>query len=133
MNLIVCLDNQNGMQFHRRRQSSDVAVCKKMLELAGDCKLYMNSCSGYLFADFAGNIQINEKFLEQAGPDDFCFLENNDFLSFLSEVSKVYVFRWNRDYPADMHYPAPLVNGKVIDEFVGNSHRRITLEVYSYE
>ncbi len=133
MKLIVCLDNQNGMQFHHRRQSSDVAVCKRMLELAGDCNLFMNSCSGYLFAGLTGNIQIRENFLEKAGPDDFCFLENNDVLPYLHTVSKVYVFRWNRDYPADIHFPAPLVNGQVIEEFAGNSHERITLEVYSYE
>ena len=133
MKLIVCLDNQNGMLFHHRRQSSDMAVCRRMLELAGDCSLFMNSFSGYLFADFSGNIQIRDDFLEIAGPDDFCFLENMDIVPYLDRVTKVYVFRWNRDYPADMRFPAPLVNGCVIAEFAGNSHERITLEVYSYE
>ena len=133
MKLIVCLDNHNGMQFHHRRQSSDVAVCKKMLELAEDSNLYMNSYSGYLFADFAANIQITENYLEQAGSDDFRFVECDDVLEYFHKVSKVYVFCWNRDYPADVHFPAPLVNGQVIEEFAGNSHQRITLEVYSYE
>lgn len=130
MKLIVCLDDQNGMCFNRRRQSSDAAVTGKILELVGGNKLWMNSYSGYLFADKPGNIQICEDFLESAESGDFCFIENLQTAPYLIRFSEIYVFRWNRRYPSDLYFPDVLDEGKVLTEFAGNSHKRITLEVY---
>ena len=39
MNIIVCLDDKNGMMFNKRRQSQDRVLRQRMLELAGEKKL----------------------------------------------------------------------------------------------
>jgi hypothetical protein len=78
MKLIVCLDDTNAMAFHNRRQSADRVVCQKIMELVGQNNLWMNSYSGYLFAEMQGNIRIDDAFLEKAEKGDFCFAENVD-------------------------------------------------------
>ncbi len=130
MKLIVCLDDKNGMAFNRRRQSSDLVVIKKIMELVGSETLWMNSYSFYLFADFTGNIQVREDFLDCASAGEYCFVENLQLEPYLARCSEIYVFRWNRHYPADVMFPDVLRNGKILEEFEGNSHKIVTLEVY---
>ena len=45
MKIIVCVDNQNGMMFNHRRQSQDRVLRKRILELTGGKKLWMNAYS----------------------------------------------------------------------------------------
>lgn len=131
MKLIVCLDDRNGMFFNRRRQSRDQVVYQKMIELAQNSALWMNVYSGELFT--SNNVKIAEDFLAQAQPGDYCFVENTDVLPYCEQIEKVYVFRWNRVYPADTHFPNELFSGEkvTVAEFPGKSHPKITLEVYS--
>ena len=133
MKLIVCLDNNRGMLFYNRRQSSDKIVCQKIQELCQGNKLWMNAYSGYLFADKSSNIHIDADFLLRAGEDDYCFVENVDISPYLSSVKKVIIFHWNRDYPADLYFPELKPGFALIsrEEFSGNSHEKITMEVFS--
>ena len=133
MKLIVCLDDKNGMLFNRRRQSSDAVVCQKILSLSEGKKLWMNGYSRKLFADTACGICVDEDFLEHAGPEEYCFLENMDISPYISGVDEAVIFYWNRVYPADTRFPMHLLDGwtKVkTDEFFGHSHSKITQEVY---
>ena len=130
MKLIVCLDNRNGMAFHNRRQSSDLMVTNKILQLTQGHRLWMNSYSGYLFADRCENIHIDADFLHNAGQEDFCFAEISDVRTVLSNVRQLYVFRWNRTYPGDLYFPKIPGKSQILAEFAGNSHEKITLEVY---
>ena len=130
MKLIVCLDDNNAMAFYNRRQSSDIAVVHKIAEFTQGQNLWMNSYSGYLFADFKENIRIADDFLTQAKEEDFCFAEISDVHSYIPKVREVYIFRWNRVYPGDLYFPKIPAKKQVLAEFSGKSHERITLEVY---
>ncbi|MBR3978043.1 MAG: ribonuclease Z [Oscillospiraceae bacterium] len=130
MRMIVCLDDKNGMAFHNRRQSSDLIVTEKILELSRGCTLWMNNYSGYLFANTPGNIQVAEDFLDKAEAGDCCFAEITDIRPFMRKVRQLYVFRWNRVYPADLRFPQIPAKPRVLAEFSGNSHEKITLEEY---
>lgn len=131
MKLIVCLDDRDGMLFAGRRQSRDKAVYERMLELAAQSKLWMNAYSARLFSVGQENICINENFLELANGDDCCFVENTDVTSCLPRVQTLIVFRWNRHYPADVYFPGLQCWKKAsAEDFPGNSHDRITMEVY---
>ena len=43
MHILVCLDNRNGMLFAGRRQSMDSAVRSRILQLAGENRLWINA------------------------------------------------------------------------------------------
>ena len=76
MTVFICLDDNRGMLFHRRRQSRDKAVKEDMLQLAGQEKVWMNAYSAKLFEGAADRIMVAEDFLELMQAEDCCFLEN---------------------------------------------------------
>jgi len=132
MNLIVCLDDRNGMRFNCRRQSKDKAVCADILEMTAGSKLWMNGYSASQF--FPEQIIADEAFLEKAGEQDYCFVENADISAYADKVSRVIIYRWNREYPADVRFPVELFahRWRIVsrEDFPGNSHQCITREVY---
>lgn len=148
MKVIVCVDNRNGMMFNHRRQSQDRGLRKRLLELTGGKKLWMNAYSQKQFLqDLQENgtmpggqgisrrpeqIQVDESFLEKAGTGEYCFVEDRDVVPYEGRIEEVLLCRWNRDYPADMYFKLDLSGWKLVEtqEYAGSSHEKITEERY---
>lgn len=130
MNLIFCLDNHNGIRFNGRRQSRDMEVYRHICVLVGTSVLFLNKKSASLFDKFKPAVTslINLEPLPAA--IQWLFTENAPSDSLLRNASKLIVYRWNRDYPADEF--VDLSGWRIIDsvDFKGNSHEKITQEVY---
>lgn len=129
---IVCIDDENGMLFNHRRQSQDRVLRQDLLREAGGGVLRMNGYSLRQFRETPPNVQASEDFLEQAGPGEFCFVEDRDLRPFADRLEKLILYRWNRRYPADLYFTIPL-GGWTLErreEFPGSSHETITKEVY---
>lgn len=135
MKIIVCLDDRDGMLFNRRRQSKDSALREHLLKMTAGSRLWMNRYSAAQFSDAADKFLVDEAFLEKAGQDDYCFVENADISAYAGSVSGVIIYRWNREYPADVRFPTELFANRWkrenCENFPGNSHEQITQEVYS--
>lgn len=131
LNIIVCVDKDNGILFNNRRLSKDKIVSEKILEITSSSKLLMNEYTKSLFEN-SENIIIDNDFLQNANPGDFCFIENSDINEY-DKIEKVYIFNWNRKYPADKFFNFNLSNFKKVntENFAGNSHEKITLEIYT--
>lgn len=133
MKLMVCVDTRHGMLFNRRRLSSDRAVIDKILQLRGENRLWINEYSQSLFPPDA-DICIDPDFLRLAQTDDFFFVENVDVTPYLASADTVYLFCWNRTYPADLYFPVAELKQMwhqiYREDFSGYSHEMITLEVY---
>ena len=71
MTIFVCVDDNNGMLFNRRRQSRDEAVLEDMVRTAGQ-KIWMNEYSSKLFQTVPEKIIVEEDFLVCAGRDGCC-------------------------------------------------------------
>ena len=132
LNIIVCIDNNGGMCFCGKRQSQDRVLREKILEISKGSRLLMNLYSAKQFENAAGII-VDEDFLDNANQGDFCFVEDKEITS--ENVESFFVFNWNRKYPGDLFFNVDLkAEGfKKIkkEEFQGNSHDKITLEIYS--
>ena len=132
MNIILCIDKNSGMSFMGKRQSQDRVLREKILEISKGSRLLMNSYSAKQFENFE-NIVVDEDFLNNANQGDFCFVEDKAVST--ENVESFYVFNWNRKYPADLFFTVDLkAEGfKKIkkEDFQGNSHDKITLEIYS--
>ncbi len=127
MTLYICLDDRNGLQFNRRRQSRDAAVLE-------DLKA---SLSGPLLID-----PFSEKLIREAGipcvlpPETAmdCFCEDIPSEELLETCGRIVIYRWNRRYPADVSWnPDFAAYGFSLAEtreFPGTSHEKITREVY---
>ena len=131
MKIAICVDKSGGILFGGRRLSQDSELRKKLIELVGNGKLLMNEYSAKQF-DSNEKLQVSEDFLLSAGENDICFIENTDVP--INDGSVIYLFNWNRDYPADTYFEfdSKASGFKKIkkEDFVGSSHKKITLEVY---
>ena len=131
MKIAVCIEKSGGMLFNNRRVSRDSVVQQKLLELVGEASIYTNEYSAKLFED-SSELKISNDFLSVASDKDICFIENVEIP--MDKVTQVYLFQWNRDYPADTYFDYNLKDmgfKKVRSEdFAGSSHKKITLEVY---
>lgn len=131
MNIIVCIDKNNGMLFNNRRLSSDSQLISKIIELTSKTRLLMNEYSAEMFSEYS-DIIVHHDFLLKAQTGDFCFIENSEIPT--ENIEDIYIFNWNRNYPADKYFSFNLeMNGykkfKKMN-FIGSSHKKITLEIY---
>ena len=101
MNIIVCVDKSNGMMFNNRRQSQDKELISKIIELTSGARLLMSEYSAQMFL---GNLDIvaNNDFISQAQSGDFAFIEETEIPN--ESIEDIYIFNWNRDYPADKYF-----------------------------
>ncbi len=131
MKIAICVDKSGGILFNGRRLSKDSTLQTKLIELLSDGNLLMNEYSGKQF-EKNDKLIISEDFLLKANDNDICFIENVEVP--LDKVSELYLFNWNRDYPADTYFnlnPAERDFKRIKkEEFAGSSHKKITLEVF---
>ena len=135
MNIIICLDDKQGTMFNHRRQSMDRAVRDKVCMLTQGRLVWMNTYSAKQFLDNhspIGNLHVAENYLDQANESDFCFVEGKPLKSYANKIRKIFVIYWNRIYPADQYFDLELKDYIIesSEDFVGNSHEKITLTVY---
>ena len=132
LKLIVCLDDRCGVLFNNRRVSSDREVMKHIQEITAG-RLLM--CSGYSAGLFPkGSVCISDNLPENLSDMTYYFLEGQDPTAVADRVKELVVYRWNRIYPSDYRFPTELFDTRLRmvsqGEFPGNSHDRITWEVY---
>lgn len=133
MIVIVCIDDNLGMTFNKRRQSRDILLIQKVVEMAKNSKIWVNKYSYPLFEEVGTvNVNVDETFLSEAANGEYCFVENKELKPFEKWIEKMIVFRWNKSYPADQTFDIDLSKWQLseVSEFEGNSHEKITVEVY---
>lgn len=128
MILIVCVDDNMGMAFNHRRQSQDRLLRRRLLERVGASKLRMSPYTARQFDALPENVQVSEMFLSEAEAGEYCFAE----LSCPDDAEGVVLYRWNRSYPADVHFTLDLSAFRLAErtDFPGFSHPKITEEIY---
>lgn len=135
MNIIVCLDDKNGMMFNKRRQSQDKILRLNIKNLVKNKNLFMNSYSYKLYKDIDnGNLKICENFLDECDDNDFCLVEDKLLSNYINKITTLIIYNWNRVYPSDLYFDINLKNQNwtLIDEeeFEGSSHEKITKKIY---
>lgn len=137
MKILLTLDDNNGLMFNRRRQSRDIVVREKITELTAGVKLWMNNYSQGQFQDVERDICVDEDFLCKAEEGEYCFVENVGICGAADRVEEMILFKWNRKYPCDFRLDfLPWDHGFTCvetEEFQGNSHDKITMEVWRRE
>ena len=135
MNIIICLDDNNGMMFNKRTQSQDRILRADLKEFIKDKDLYMNNYSYKLYKDIDnGNIKVSENFLEQCTENDFCLVEDKLLNNYINKINNIIIYKWNRIYPSDLYFDINLTSNSwellETKEFEGSSHEKITRIIY---
>ncbi|WP_455539165.1 hypothetical protein [Terrisporobacter sp.] len=134
MNLIICLEDNNGMMFNKRRVSQDVIVREDIYKSLDGKSLIMNNYSFKMFQkdNKDENIVVSEN-LPIDDKENFQFIEDKHLSEFEDMIDKIIVYYWNRRYPSDFKFDIDFSNGRweVIseEEFPGKSHEKITKKV----
>lgn len=136
MILIACIDDDNGMMFNHRRQSQDRVLRERVLKMTDGSRLWMNHYSARQFeSDSAAQINIDDNFLNEAAPGEYCFVEDLDVSPYKQWVEKIVLFKWNRRYPSDLRFNISINDHgwklRQSTDFAGSSHEKITEEVYT--
>ena len=135
MKIIVCVDDNNGMMFNNRRQSRDRTIIEDVVTTVVGGNLLVTPYSKTLFENFnVAAFFLSEDILEEAKPEDFCFIENKSLLPYSDRIDELIIYHWNRTYPADMYLDISpeALSLKLVSttEFAGSSHEKITKELY---
>lgn len=134
MRVSVCVDELGGMMFNRRRVSRDREVIADICRDAENCTLYVSEYSAPLFEDARIQPTVSSDFLNIARKGDICFVESEALMPYLSKMTVLTVYKWNRRYPSDVKLDIdPVKSGfklLSVNEFAGYSHEKITKEVY---
>lgn len=142
MKIIVCIDKNNGMLFNNRRTSRDREVIKDIVNNYSDANIWVKEYSKELFEDYFddnnlgsledNNIVVDEQYLLKIEDKDYCFIEDREIINYTDKVEKVIIYRWNRDYPADVYYEFDnnQFSLEETSEIKGYSHDIITKEIY---
>lgn len=127
MTLFICLDDRNGLQFNKRRQSRDAAVLEDI----------RSALAGSLLIEPFSEKLIRETEIPYVLPPETAedyFAEEVPSEAVLEKTSKIVIYRWNRHYPADVRWEPDLAamgfTLRETTEFSGRSHEKITREVY---
>ena len=133
MTAIVCFDTGRGMTFFKKRQSADRAVIKRILSVSGGKPIYIEPYAAPLFRGCGATVITTDDFTSLPR-DAVCFIENVDPVSLVGAIDRFVIYRWNRTYPRDSAAGFfPYDEGLTlysISEFKGNSHDRITEEIW---
>ena len=120
--------------FNRRRVSRDREVIADVCRDAENCTLYSSEYSAPLFEDAQIQPTVSSDFLDIAKENDLCFVENEALAPYLSKITVLTLYKWNRRYPSDLKLDIdPEKTGfklLSVSEFAGYSHEKITKEVY---
>lgn len=133
MIVIVCLDENNGMMFHGKRQSRDKALTERIRQISKGKRIWMNNYSYQLYGDLESTETVADKdFLAKAGTGEICLVETERLVPVLDRIEGVFVFRWNRKYPADFRLDLKFAEWERMEtrKFPGVSHEKITEEFY---
>lgn len=132
MKFIICLDDQNGMMFNKRRQSQDRKVKEDILHLS--LPIVMNTYSFKLFEDMDTKAIIVQDELPILKEDCYQFIEDQDIKQYVDRITEIIIYYWNRKYPSDLKCTLDFTDKcwQVVSEteFQGNSHDCITKMVY---
>lgn len=137
MNIIVCVDDNYGMMFNKRRQSQDRVLREHILSLSSQSRLWINHYSEKQFVQDGNStehLNVDDDFLDKAAPGEYCFVEDSPVAPYEKNAEKIILFKWNRKYPGDFHFDIDLSGGRwkltSSEDFPGSSHEKITMEVF---
>lgn len=141
MKIILCVDENLGYSFNKRRQSRDKKMREHMLGVLReeDAGLFVN---GYTARSLDGDGLLADDVTvvdEQDGSADgflrtaeqeggWAFVENADITGFLDRIDEMIVYHWNRLYLSDLRLPESFMKSfRTVnrEQFRGTSHDSI--------
>ena len=131
--VVVCLCDRGGITFNKRRQSRDRLLIEDLCKTA-EGKIYIEEYSLPLFSGHEDCVEVIDSLPTDVPSGGIIFTEKVSPDSFLSDISRLIIYRWGKKYPFDLSFttqPESVGFSKVLEyEFVGHAHEKITKGVF---
>lgn len=132
MTLILCIDNNFGLMFNKRRQSRDRAVLEDIKNSFAGEKIFISPYSEKLLNEAGIDYTLCDNFETQ---DGICFIEDKYNSALLAVANEVILYHWGKVYPADVKFDFQLLAADFTlaesTVFKGTSHNEIKKERYT--
>ena len=99
MNIILCVDENMGMLFNKRRQSRDKKVIEDIMRMADVLwihpfseKLFQENGMQKVYENDIKQILTDENFLKKAGPGQYCFVENQELMLYSNNIEQIVLY-----------------------------------------
>ena len=129
----ITLDDNGGMMFNKRRQSRDKRLIADLCAKTTGY-IYISPYSELLFEEYRDRIKVVDNPLADCPDGAVAFIEGLKLSEYISEIEELFVYKWNRLYPSDVKIDIDIKGAgfkmSAKYEFTGNSHDKITKEVY---
>ena len=129
----ITLDDNGGMMFNKRRQSRDKRLIADLCTKTTGY-IYISPYSELLFVEYQDRIKVVDNPLSECADGAVAFVEGIMLNDCISEIDELFVYKWNTLYPSDVKLDIDIKSSgfKMFAkyEFTGNSHDKITKEVY---
>lgn len=129
----ITLDDNGGLMFNKRRQSRDKRLIADLCAKTTGY-IYISPYSELLFEEYRDKVNVVDDPLSECPDGAVAFVEGRMLSDYISEIDELFVYKWNRLYPSDVKLDVDIKGSgfKMFAkyEFTGNSHDKITKEVY---
>ncbi len=127
------IGNGGGVSLFGRPVSRDIFVFEDLAALAGERELIARPGAAALFSGVRARLTLLPDPEKAEIPDAFVLFDAA-VPADLGRFDRVTLYRWNRDYPADVFFDEKALTAGFTktetSEFPGNSHPRVTREIY---
>lgn len=126
MTICICVDDNMGILFNRRRVSRDGELISRLTKKFENRKIFIKEYSLPLFTDHKDRVCIFED-ITTLCEDAVCFLEEG-IERIPDNTDRIITYHWNRKYPSDTYFYIDEEKfGCVCEsEFKGSSHDKIS-------
>lgn len=129
----ITLDDNGGLMFNKRRQSRDKRLIADLCAKTTGY-IYISPYSELLFEEYKDRVKVVDHPLDECPDGSMAFVEGQALRKHVDDIEELNVYKWNRLYPSDIKIDIDIRSSgfKMFAkyEFTGNSHDKITKEVY---
>lgn len=132
MVIVACIDKLGNIALNTNGQINHLIFLVRLKMISNEALLYM-SYNSYLQFGCYPMIMIDDNFLDIAGEDSYCFVEDTDITPYIDRIDKIILYKWNKKFSSKLKFDNSILNKfNIVSQksFYGDHFLKISEEVY---
>lgn len=132
MVIVACIDKSGNIALNTNGQLNHIIFLIRLKVVSNEALLYMNCNSSQQFGYYPMKM-IDDNFLDIAGEDSYCFVEDTDVTPYIDCIDKIILYKWNKKFSSRLKFDKSILNKFSIvskKSFYGESFLKISEVVY---
>ena len=132
MVIVACIDKSGNIALNTNGQLNHIIFWVRLKVVSNEALLYMNFNSSRQFGYYPMKM-IDDDFLDIAGEDSYCFVEDTDITPYIDRIDKIILYKWNKKFSSKFEFDKSILdNFSVVSKksFYGEPFLKISEIVY---